>query len=278
MKLDDVMADVTKQLNDQAKLGVKVEDHKQVPDVGPVADGLWWRIPEATAIFADLKRSTSLSVNGSRIDAAYAYTYFVRAMALILERFGARYVDIQGDGIFGLFGGKGSRFAAAACAVTMKTQMERAVEPRFRKDANPSQALKAGIGLDYGTLLVRRLGLRGTRQNEVWAGKPVNMAAKLSSVAGNNQVVVSDRLFEAFRKASPVRQRALLWSCGCSDGKPKVGLALAAGETTFLWNKVPVPKKLGLDFQDAYRLKTPWCGKHGSELCEAVFTGKKPAS
>lgn len=277
LKLDEVVAAVTKQLNDQSKLGVKVEEHKQVPDVGPVADGLWWRIPEATAVFADLKSSTSLSVQGSRIEAAYAYTFFVRAMALILESFGARYVDIQGDGVFGLFSGKNSRFAAAACAVTINTQMERAVEPKFRKDGHTKHALKAGIGMDYGTLLVRRLGLRGTRQNEVWAGKPVNMAAKLSSVAGNNQVVVSDRLFEAFRNASPVRQRALLWSCGCSDGKPKVGMALAAGATKSLWNKLAVPKNLGLDFQYAYRLKTPWCGKHGSEFCEAVFTGKKPA-
>ena len=89
--------------------------------------------------------------------------------------------------------------------------------------------------------------------------------------------MVSNRLFEVFRKASPVGQRALLWSCECSDGKPKVGMALAAGETKLLWNKVPVPKNLGLDFQDAYGLKTPWCGKHGSELCAAVFTSKKPA-
>ena len=160
-------------------------------------------------MFADLKRSTQLSINGSRDDAAYAYTYFIRAMAVIMDRFSARYVDIQGDAVFGLFSGRGSIFAAAACAVTMKTQMEREVEPRFRRDAAKRQDLKVGIGVAQGTLLVRQLGLRGTGTNEVWAGRAVNVAAKLSSLAGDNEVVVSDRVFAACRSASLV-----LWMQG----------------------------------------------------------------
>ena len=277
MKLDEVGASVKEQLNTQAKLGVQIVEQAQVPGEGPANDGLWWRIPKVTAVFADLKCSTSISVNGSRKDAAFAYTYFTRAMTVILERFGARYVDIQGDGIFGLFSGKNSVFSAAACAVTMKTQMERVVEPRFRKDALTKQALKVGIGMDQGSLLVRRLGLRGTRQNEVWAGNPVNMAAKLGSLAGQNQVVVSDRVYEAYSNAPKIRQRAILWSCGCSIGKSKAGLGLPAGEATQLWSKVAVPEKLGLDFHSAFGRKTMWCGKHGAEFCEAVVTGVEPA-
>ena len=277
MKLDEVRTSVTEQLNTQAKLGVQIVEQNDIPKEGPASSGLWWRIRGATAVFADIKRSTSISVNGSRKDAAYAYTYFLRAMAVIFDKFGARYIDIQGDGVFGLFSGKDSTFSAAACAITMKTHMERVAEPRFRKDASTKQGLKIGIGVDQGTLLVRRLGLRNTGQNEVWAGSPVNAAAKLSSVAGDNQVVVSDRVFARYGNASKIRRRALLWSCGCSVRKPKGGLGLPAGQTTHLWTKVAVPKKLGLDFQSAHSLKTMWCGKHGPEFCEAVVTGKKPA-
>ena len=272
-----MQASVTEQLATQAKLGIQIVEQKDVPNEGPANGGLWWRIQGATAVFADLKRSTSISVNGSRKDAAYAYTYFIRAMAVIFEAFEARYIDIQGDGVFGLFSGKNSTFSAAACAITMNTQMERLVEPMFRKDASTKQGLKVGIGVDQGTLLVRRLGLRGTGQNEVWAGRAVNAAAKLSSVAGDNQVVVSDRVFAGYGNASEIRQRALLWSCGCGDGKPKVGLDLPAGQTTPLSTKVALPKKLGLDFHSAYRLNTMWCKKHGPKFCETVVTGKKPA-
>ena len=107
MKLEEVVADVTTQLNDQAALGVSVHEEKDIPEVGPANGGIWARIPNATAVFADLKRSTLLSVAGSRTDAAYAYTYFIRAMTVILNRFSARYVDIQGDAVFGLFSGGG---------------------------------------------------------------------------------------------------------------------------------------------------------------------------
>ena len=195
-----------------------------IPKEGPASGGLWWRIPGATAVFADIKRSTSISVNGSRKDAAYAYTYFLRAMAVIFDKFGARYIDIQGDGVFGLFSGKDATFSAAACAITMKTHMERVVEPRFRKDASTKQGLKIGIGVDQGTLLVRRLGLRNTGQNEVWAGSPVNAAAKLSSVAGDNQVVVSDRVFARYGNASRNKAEGtsvvLRMQCRKTEGRP----------------------------------------------------------
>ena len=277
LKLDELVADISAQLDDQAELGVDIVDEKEIPEVGPTNGGIWARIPKATAVFADLKRSTLLSVAGSRTDAAYAYTYFIRAMTVIFDRFSARYVDIQGDAVFGLFSGKGSMSSAAACAVTMKTQMERVVEPRFWADAPSKQSLKVGIGVDQGTLLVRRLGLRSTGRNEVWAGRAVNVAAKLSSLAGTNQVVVSDRVFSDYSKASKVRQRVLLWSCGCDGGVAGGGLALPEGTTTRLWDEVAVPEGLGLDFNTAYQLKSMWCVRHGSEFCEALITGKVAA-
>ena len=103
------------------------------------------------------------------------------------------------------------------------------------------------------------------------------MAAKLSSVAGDNEVVVSDRVLEAYTEASQIRQRALLWSCGCSDGDTGGGLELQTEETTYLWDQIPVSGNLGLDFQTAYRLQSKWCRIHGPEFCEALVTGAKPA-
>ena len=191
MILDEVTASVAAQLDDQAKLGVQVVNQKEVPEKGPANRGLWWRIPNVTAVFADLKSSTALSSSVSPEAAAIAYTYFIRAMTLVLEKFSAGYIDIQGDGIFGLFGGKRSMFLAAACAITMRTQVDKAVAAKFKRDASVKWDLKAGIGIDRGTLLVRRLGLKGTSQNEVWVGNPVNIAAKLSSVAEPNPPVDS---------------------------------------------------------------------------------------
>ena len=224
----------------------------------------------------DLKESTALNADNSPKDAAFAYTYFIRAMAVILDRFGADYVDIQGDGIFGLFSGEGSSFRAAACAITMKTEVVRAVAVQFDEDTNVDWKLTAGIGVDIGTLLVRRLGLRGTKQNEVWAGKPVNMAAKLSSHAQSNQLMVSDRAFAQYERFSELRRRALLWSCGCGNGEQGSGLDTPIGTTPYLWGSELAPDDLGLDFENLYKLESKWCTIHGPEFCETIMTGKRP--
>ena len=184
-------------------------------------------------------------------------------------------MDVQGDGIFGLFSGSNSHFSAAACAITMKTQMEREIAARFRKDTSSRRRLAAGIGIDRGTLLVRRLGLRGTRMNEVWAGTPVNVAAKLSSVAGRNQVVMSERAFDEFARGPRLRRRALLRSCGCDGSVRGRGLDLPLGEARNLWTKERAPGRLGLNFDSIHRLTKSWCPTHGPDFCEAMVTGKR---
>ena len=64
-------------LDDQAKLGVQVVNQDAVPESGPANRGLWWRIPNVTAVFADLKGSTALSSSVPPEAAAIAYTYFI---------------------------------------------------------------------------------------------------------------------------------------------------------------------------------------------------------
>lgn len=277
LKLDDVKADVSAQLDDQVKLGVQITVKNDVPDTGPTNKGLWYQIPNVTAVFADLKRSTELTAENTPRTSAFAYTYFVRAMAVILDRFSADYVDIQGDAVFGLFS-EGAEFLAAASAITMRTLVEQEVATRFDNDTSTDRdwELTAGIGIDRGTLLVRRLGLRGTKQNEVWAGRPVNTAAKLSSVAEPDQVVVSDRVFSQYKQASKLRRRVLIWSCGCDGDSEGTGLDADEGETSSLWTEDQVSEDLGLDFETIHRLDSPWCETHGSEFCEVLVTNKRP--
>ncbi|MCY4412147.1 MAG: adenylate/guanylate cyclase domain-containing protein [Caldilineaceae bacterium] len=276
MLLDEVLADLTSQLDAQAELGVQIMALNEVPEEGPVNRGLWFQIPNVTAVFVDLKRSTELSADSTPKTSAFSYTYFIRAMVLIFERFGSDYIDIHGDGVFALFSGPQSEFCAVASAVTARTQVERDIAVRFEKDTSTEWKLTAGVGIDRGTLLVRRLGLRGAKQNEVWAGKPVNMAAKLSSVACSNQVVVSERVFSQFRKASPIRRRALLRDCGCCEAVQGNGLDASIGETKCLWTQEPAPGGMGLDFGRIYRSESEWCCVHGPEFCETIVSGCRP--
>ena len=273
--LNYISAAVKSQLDQQAASGVRIVQQDDVPNIGPVHGGVWLQIPEATAVFVDLKGSTGLNARFGAEAAAHAYNYFNRAMTVILDRFQARYVDVQGDGLFGLFSGRGSRFLAAACAITMKTQVEIVIAERFRRDVSADWELRAGIGVDRGKLLVRQLGLRGTGMNEVWAGTPVNMAAKLSSVAGPNAVAVSERVFSDYQQSGKIRQRVLLWSCGCKGSTRGGGLDLPAKEAEYLWQSAPASVNLGLDFDEVHRMSQPWCLFHGPEFCEALITRQR---
>ena len=276
MILDEVKSAVSAQLDDQAKLGVKIVTLNDVPETGPVSSGVWFRIPSVTAVFADLNSSTKLNFSGGERASTLAYTYFQRAMTVALERFSAKYVEVQGDGVFGLFGGKGSMFNAAACAVTMRTLIEDEVSPRFRKDASSDWQLTAGVGIDHGTLLVRRLGLKGTSQNEVWADEPVNVAAKLSSLADANQIVISDRLYDRFRHFAPLRKKALLMSCGCSGERKGRGFNIPVNQIKTVWEHDQAPSDLGTELDRVYTRNQKWCATHGAAYCEALITNKIP--
>ena len=100
MLLEDIQADVSSQLDDQSALGVQITRKNEVPEQGPTNRGVWFQVPGVTAVFADLKRSTELTAETRPKTSAFAYTHFVRAMAVILERFSAGYIDIQGDAVF----------------------------------------------------------------------------------------------------------------------------------------------------------------------------------
>ena len=276
MILDEVTSAVSAQLGDQSSLGIEIQRQALVPQKGPANGGVWVRVPNVTAVFADLKGSTVLNATCTPKAVARAYTYFIRAMTVALERFDAGYIDIQGDGIFGLFSGRGSSFRAAACAITMRTHVEDEVAPRFEKDTSNDWTMAAGFGVDSGALLVRRLGLRGTKQNEVWAGKPVNTASKLSSLAGPNVVVVSERVFDEYRRASELRQKALFWDCGCAGATEGAGLEFQAGRARRFWYERHVPQGLGLDFGKMFVTELGWCEMHGPGFCEALATGKLP--
>ena len=201
--------------------------------------------------------STLLSAERHTKTCAKVYHLFSETVARIFHDFESPYIDIQGDGVFALFNSDQVNRSLAS-AVTVKTFIEDYFEPQVRDMARYG----AQIGIDQGTVLVRKIGLKFTnrsdRQNELWAGKTVNMAVKLSSKANRGELIVSDRYF------SKIRGEMALRSCGCScDGRsvPKENL----------WTEIDVSSDDRLDFNKAYLLKSIWCSRHGQEYCSAIL-------
>ena len=240
--------------------GITTEHRNRIPpsnDIPSVNRQCWFRIPNVISVFVDMKGSTRLSARTKHAgNTARAYQFFTGTAVGLFHEFDAPYIDVRGDGVFGLFN-QDQVYLALAAAVTFKTFVEVTFIPRFKKDTGIE--LGAHIGIDQGTVLVCRIGLqkhngRTDRRNEVWAGKPVNMSSKLAGMGEAGELLVSDRYF---RRIAHERVRKL---CGCSGNK-KVDL----------WTSVDVTEDPKFDFDTAHCLKSCWCEEHGEEYCNAII-------
>lgn len=131
--------------------------------------------------YAEVKNGALLTING--------------ALIRIFDEFDADYIDVRGDGVFALFNSDRAHTALAA-TVSFKDFVHREFTPRIKKLTD--QSIGGHFGIDRKNVLVRRLGLKLVddnrhRQNEVWAGKPINMAAKLASRSANGEIWASRR-------------------------------------------------------------------------------------
>ncbi len=205
----------------------------------------WLKVRDAISCFVDMVGSTKLSASLHQSGTARAYRYFTNTAIRIYHVFGAAYIDIRG---------------ALAATVSVKTFVAQEFTPKLEKLTR----LKIGghFGIDKETVLVRKLGLRAVnrtdRQNEVWAGKPINMSAKLASRSSGGALWVSDRFYQSLKG-----ERALK-SCGCIFGR-------YTGEIGTLWTPIDVSDDERFDFAQAWVLRSDWCPTHGKEFCRDII-------
>src|SRR5262249_43701313 len=80
----------------------------------------WLKIPDVICVFVDMKGSTKLSVTAHERGTASAYQLFTGTAVRLFAEFETPYIDVQGDGVFGLFNSD-QVYRALAAAVTFKT-------------------------------------------------------------------------------------------------------------------------------------------------------------
>ncbi|HDY7754401.1 TPA: hypothetical protein RQL25_004581 [Vibrio vulnificus] len=229
----------------------------RIPNVDSIPteqSGKWLKIDNVVCVFVDMKNSTQLSASHHASSTGRVYTLFTGTAVRIFKELGASYIDIKGDGVFALFDYDKVHHAFAS-AVTFKTF----INDVFTQKVTNKTEVNTGvhIGIDQATLLVSKIGLRksasrGDMHNEVWAGKAVNMAAKLSSLSNSNEIHVSDR-FYAKLKAQEAK-----YSCSCSTPQ-------------LLWEEIDVSQDKRFSFKSAYVLKSAWCKKHGAEYLQRIL-------
>jgi class 3 adenylate cyclase len=255
--------------NTNAHVKTELKTAPAVVDVGddldlsklPVAKRQWARVDEIVAIVADLKDSTKLGTGKQRAaSTASIYEAAIRPIAQIFLDFEADDIDIQGDCAIGIFWGD-DRIERAFCAgVTIKTFSERHLQPQLeqRWDDLPETGFK--LGMAASRILVKKVGVPGKPeyQEEVWAGKAVNYAAKAAQCSDRNEMWVTGSVWDRLEPNDYIT-----YSCGCG------------GSSDSIWDEAEIDR-LPDGEEDRYgrKLTSMWCTIHGSEFCDAILDGK----
>lgn len=262
MELTDLLDDLSTTVDDVLKTvpDVLTDADPALDDIPGQGSGKWLKIPNVVAVVFDLKGSTHLGTGRHDTSTARIYKSAVESAVAVLNEFEAQFIDIQGDGGFGVFWGD-LAFERALCAsVTIRTFSDTLVEKFETKWADgkfPETGFKVGIA--SGRVLVKQLGTPRNvdEQEAVWAGKPVNYAAKAAQEAGAHQIVVTGSVWDHFEKNDYAA-----FSCDC-DG----------GASATLWSDFTIERLQDEKEKYGRLLEAGWCENCGAEYCEAIRTG-----
>ena len=185
---------INKLLEDISMQKQKITQHYSIPlSQIKLETKEWKKIENVSCVFVDLENSTQIAT-GDIQQAMQIFSTYGDSLVRIFDFYGAHYIDIQGDGGFALFDGRDGLVNAYHTAITANLVF------------NISLKLGVRIGVDIGTIYVKKVGIRGENK-EVWLGSPVNIASKLCNLKFTN--IKTIRISNAFFKMLPQNDKTL---------------------------------------------------------------------
>ncbi|MCP4673281.1 MAG: HAMP domain-containing protein [Desulfobacula sp.] len=163
--------------------------------------GIWLKASsmQATVLFTDIRGFTSLSENKApEVIVEMLNDHFTRITEIII-RHGGHIDKFVGDAAMAVFGITGETFDHAGAAVTAAFEIMAEIESRARKNIDARNALRIGIGINTGKMVVGNLGSKQKMEYTV-IGDNVNIAARLTSIADPGEILISGKLYEDLQK------------------------------------------------------------------------------
>lgn len=158
---------------------------KKTPELGQFVE------KEFVAMTVDIRDSTAIINQVGGIATMFKISYLYSAMiAKIVDEYGGTSTEFLGDGVLNLFEAddrdKSLRDSLTAAQDVLES-MQKILNP-FLRNKN-IQPISAGIGIDVGTTIVTRFGLRDGNDLKAF-GRCVYNSAKLSK--GINEILIAE--------------------------------------------------------------------------------------
>lgn len=165
---------------------------------------------EAAILFVDIRKSTDLTDVSTMKSMVKVYRSFMRAVVACVRYNGGVTRQFLGDRIMGVFTDEkddnGNIISAVDkavfCARSILTIIDFSLNKHLKNNVN-NKKIECGIGIDYGKVLVTKVGMYGVedveqKENEmdcVWVGKVTNYSSKYSDLAEGGQIFVSQSVY-----------------------------------------------------------------------------------
>ncbi len=165
----------------------------------------------AAVLFIDIRKSTDLTENIRAKNMVKIYRAFMRMCVECVRKNGGVTRNFLGDRIMAVFmdskteDGKiiKAMDKALNCAISMATSIDYSLNKNLKNRMN-NKTIDCGIGIDYGKILLTKVGMYGvesdeTKENEVdcvWVGNVTNHASKFSDLAQGGEIFISKNAYE----------------------------------------------------------------------------------
>jgi adenylate cyclase len=175
---------------------------KAIPEVSNLKFGKHAKEVELAILFIDIRESTKIMASMKRSTGAKIYKSFLWGISKIAKDNSGEVRSFNGDGVLVVFVGNYKCNSAVRAAMQMKYFCQTVLKPKAdvylkNKESLEGTLFDYGIGIDHGTVLVVRGGMRGDNNNDlVWVSNATNYAVKMSGISSDPyNIRISDKVY-----------------------------------------------------------------------------------
>jgi len=150
----------------------------------------------ATILFTDIIDFTSLAEQISPRETNLILNQYFSTMTDIIFNYDGTLDKYMGDGLMAVFGAPMEREDDADRAILAAKEMKQQLALMMKEKESPRKIFSIRIGINTGRVVAGNIG-SPKRLDYTVIGDPVNIAARLESIAGPNQILIGEETYKA---------------------------------------------------------------------------------
>jgi len=164
---------------------------------------------EATILFSDIRGFTSMSETMSPTEVVETLNDYFNLMIEIIFKYNGTLDKIIGDALMVIFGAPIANEADTKNAVLTAIEMqEKLIEFNQDRIINLKKPIRIGIGINRGKVISGNIGSK-QQMNYTVIGDSVNLASRLCSVAKEDEIIVSETVWQQVKGVTDFKSKKL---------------------------------------------------------------------